>query len=139
MAGRARGHAPPGQRGAPAAARVAHDGDIPLAGSPAADADDDDRGRARRAGRPDDPARPRGVRVRLAGTARCDDTATRRHRHAMAGQLQYPRRMARGERMRVQLEDDTVRVRIDADELAELLDDIALLGSTAFGTAFTMR
>lgn len=41
--------------------------------------------------------------------------------------------------MRVQLEDDTVRVRIDEDELGELLDDIALLGSTAFGTAFTMR
>ncbi|URX64414.1 hypothetical protein KR767_10365 [Luteibacter anthropi] len=41
--------------------------------------------------------------------------------------------------MRVQLEDDTIRVRIDEDELAELLDDVALLGSTAFGKAFTMR
>ena len=30
--------------------------------------------------------------------------------------------------MRVQLEEDTVRVRIDEDELSELLDDIALLG-----------
>lgn len=41
--------------------------------------------------------------------------------------------------MRVQLENDTIRVRIDEDELAELLDDVALLGSTAFGRAFTMR
>lgn len=41
--------------------------------------------------------------------------------------------------MRVQLEDDTIRVRIDEDELGELLKDVALLGSTAFGTAFTMR
>ncbi|MDF3980606.1 hypothetical protein P3W24_01080 [Luteibacter sp. PPL201] len=41
--------------------------------------------------------------------------------------------------MRVQLENDAIRVRIDEDELAELLDDVALLGSTAFGSAFTMR
>lgn len=41
--------------------------------------------------------------------------------------------------MRVQLENDTVRVRIDEDELAELLGNIALLGSTAFGKAFVMR
>ncbi|KJV37255.1 hypothetical protein [Luteibacter yeojuensis] len=41
--------------------------------------------------------------------------------------------------MRVQLENDTIRVRIDEDELGELLDDVALLGSTAFGRAFTMR
>lgn len=41
--------------------------------------------------------------------------------------------------MRVQLENDTIRVRIDEDELAELLGDVALLGSTAFGRAFTMR
>lgn len=41
--------------------------------------------------------------------------------------------------MRVQLEEDTIRVRIDEDELSELLQDIALLGSTAFGRAFTMR
>lgn len=41
--------------------------------------------------------------------------------------------------MRVQLENDTIRVRIDEDELAELLDNVALLGSTAFGTVFTMR
>ena len=41
--------------------------------------------------------------------------------------------------MRVQLENDTIRVRIDEDELAELLDDVALLGSTAFGRVFTMR
>jgi hypothetical protein len=41
--------------------------------------------------------------------------------------------------MRVQLENDTIRVRIDEDELAELLGDVALLGSTAFGTVFTMR
>jgi hypothetical protein len=41
--------------------------------------------------------------------------------------------------MRVQLENDTVRVRIDEDELAELLGDVALIGSTAFGTAFIMR
>ncbi|QWT18919.1 hypothetical protein KPL74_14330 [Bacillus sp. NP157] len=41
--------------------------------------------------------------------------------------------------MRVQLENDTVRVRIDEDELAELLDNVALLGSTAFGRAFIMR
>jgi len=41
--------------------------------------------------------------------------------------------------MRVQLEDDTVRVRINEDELTELLQDVALLGSTSFGMAFTMR
>jgi hypothetical protein len=41
--------------------------------------------------------------------------------------------------MRVQLENDTIRVRIDEDELGELLDDVALLGSTAFGRAFIMR
>jgi hypothetical protein len=41
--------------------------------------------------------------------------------------------------MRVQLENDTIRVRIDEDELTELLQDVALLGSTAFGTVFTMR
>lgn len=41
--------------------------------------------------------------------------------------------------MRVQLENDTIRVRVDEDELAELLDNVALLGSTAFGTVFTMR
>ena len=41
--------------------------------------------------------------------------------------------------MRVQLENDTIRVRIDEDELAELLGDVALLGYTAFGRAFTMR
>ncbi|MET0934973.1 MAG: hypothetical protein ABWX83_03235 [Luteibacter sp.] len=41
--------------------------------------------------------------------------------------------------MRVQLENDTIRVRIDEDELAELLQDVALIGSTAFGTVFTMR
>ncbi|WP_213949701.1 hypothetical protein [Luteibacter sp. dw_328] len=41
--------------------------------------------------------------------------------------------------MRVQLENDTVRVRIDEDELGELLGNIALLGSTAFGKAFVMR
>jgi hypothetical protein len=41
--------------------------------------------------------------------------------------------------MRVQLENDTIRVRIDEDELAELLDGVALLGSTAFGSAFVMR
>ncbi|KAF1003595.1 MAG: hypothetical protein GAK28_04574 [Luteibacter sp.] len=41
--------------------------------------------------------------------------------------------------MRVQLENDTIRVRIDEDELGELLDNVALLGSTAFGKAFTMR
>jgi len=41
--------------------------------------------------------------------------------------------------MRVQLENDTIRVRIDEDELSELLQDVALLGSTAFGTVFTMR
>jgi hypothetical protein len=41
--------------------------------------------------------------------------------------------------MRVQLENDTIRVRIDEDELAELLDNVALMGSTAFGRAFTMR
>lgn len=41
--------------------------------------------------------------------------------------------------MRVQLENDTVRVRIDEDELAELLGNVALLGSTAFGKAFVMR
>ena len=41
--------------------------------------------------------------------------------------------------MRVQLENDTIRVRIDEDELGELLDNVALLGSTAFGTVFTMR
>ena len=40
--------------------------------------------------------------------------------------------------MRVQLEEDTIRVRIDEDELTELLQDVALLGSTAFGKAFTM-
>ncbi|UPG85178.1 hypothetical protein L2Y94_17985 [Luteibacter aegosomatis] len=41
--------------------------------------------------------------------------------------------------MRVQLENDTIRIRVDEDELAELLGDVALLGSTAFGRAFTMR
>lgn len=41
--------------------------------------------------------------------------------------------------MRVQLENDTIRVRINEDELIELLDNVALLGSTAFGKAFTMR
>lgn len=41
--------------------------------------------------------------------------------------------------MRVQLENHTIRVRIDEDELAVLLQDVALLGSTAFGTVFTMR
>jgi hypothetical protein len=41
--------------------------------------------------------------------------------------------------MRVQLEKDTIRVRIDEDELDELLQDVALLGSTAFGAVFTMR
>jgi len=41
--------------------------------------------------------------------------------------------------MRVQFENDTIRVRVDEDELAELLDNVALLGSTAFGTVFTMR
>jgi hypothetical protein len=41
--------------------------------------------------------------------------------------------------MRVQLENDTVRVRIDEEELGELLGNVALLGSTAFGKAFVMR
>jgi len=41
--------------------------------------------------------------------------------------------------MRVQLENDTIRVRVDEDELAVLLQGGALSGSTAFGQVFTMR
>lgn len=41
--------------------------------------------------------------------------------------------------MRVQLENHTIRVRVDEDELSVLLEDVVLLGSTAFGTVFTMR
>lgn len=41
--------------------------------------------------------------------------------------------------MRVQLENDTIRVRVDEDELDVLLQGGALSGSTAFGQVFTMR
>jgi hypothetical protein len=41
--------------------------------------------------------------------------------------------------VRVQLENDTVRIRIDEDELAAVLGGAVLKGSTCFGTVFLMR
>ncbi|TCV95941.1 hypothetical protein EC912_102286 [Luteibacter rhizovicinus] len=41
--------------------------------------------------------------------------------------------------MRVQLQGHTVRLRIDEDELSELLGGVSIIGTTAFGSLFLMR
>ncbi|MBB3226033.1 hypothetical protein FHW69_000623 [Luteibacter sp. Sphag1AF] len=41
--------------------------------------------------------------------------------------------------MKVQLQGHTVRLRIDEDELSELLSGVSIIGTTAFGSLFLMR